>query len=188
MADQTPNPASDVLVTPQPAPRAPFFVYGSLMSSSILFSIISPYGSEPRGPSTARSLKVNQMARATLHKHKRLAVLWAEFPAIVRTNNPEDFVEGYLVSGLTEAQETNIDRFESGLYRDESVDVTMGWGENASGETRRARVYIWGGTDAELMDPSVGEWTFEKFKESNMYKMKFRGSAVPSEDEEEAED
>lgn len=87
------------------------------------------------------------------------------------------------MTGLTEEQENNIATFESGLYRDEEVEVVMGWGKNVGGEPKKARVYIWGGTAAELMDTEVGEWTFAKFKESNMYKMNFRGGAGPSDDE-----
>lgn len=183
MADQSPTAVAGDLVTPPP-PRTPYFVYGSLMSSNILFSIITPYGSAAaRTPPTAKVLKTDQMARATLYRHKRHAVLWAEFPAVRRTNNPEDFVEGYLVSGLTEQQENNIATFESGLYRDEAVEVVMGWGKNVGGEPKKARVYIWAGTATELMDTAVGEWTFAKFKESNMYKMNFRGGSGPSDDE-----
>lgn len=185
MAQQTSTPVAGDLVTLQPAPRTPYFVYGSLMSSNILFSIISPYGSDACIPPTAKSLKLNQMAPATLYKHKRHAVLWAEFPAVRRTDNPEDFVEGYLVTGLTEEQESKIAVFESGLYRDETVEVVMGWGKKVGGEPKKARVYTWAGTSTELMDTAVGEWTFAKFKESNMYKMRFRGGAGPSDDEED---
>lgn len=87
------------------------------------------------------------------------------------------------MTGLTEEQEKKIAVFESGLYRDEEAEVVMGWGKNVGGEPKKARVYIWGGTAAELMDTEVGEWTFAKFKESNMYKMNFRGGAGPSDDE-----
>ncbi|KAL0635479.1 hypothetical protein Q9L58_005527 [Maublancomyces gigas] len=185
MTQQTSTPVAGDLVTLPPAPRTPYFVYGSLMSSNILFSIITPYGSDFCTPSTAKLLRQNQMVRATLYKHKRHAVVWAEFPAIRRTDNPEDFVEGYLVTGLTAQQESNIAAFESGLYRDEGVEVVMGWGKKTSGESKKARVYVWNGTSAELMDPAVGDWTFSKFKESNMYKMRFRGCAGPSDDEED---
>lgn len=124
------------------------------------------------------------MARATLYNHKRHAIKWADFPAVIRTNKPEDFVEGYLVSGLTEPQEARIMIFESGLYTDEGVEVVMGWGK-ADGEAKEARVYVWGGTEAELVDTAVYEWSFEKFKKSDMYRMSFRGGAGASDSEED---
>lgn len=176
------TPDLDVLATAKPAPRTPYFVYGSLMSSRILFSIIC--GPEIPATLTPRSLKANQMTRATLHKHKRHVVAWADFPAVVKTDKPEDFVEGYLVSGLTQLQEARIERFESGLYRDEGVDIVMGWG-NPDGEMKEARVYIWDGAQAELINPAVREWTFKGFKKSSMYNMRFRGDSSESGGDEE---
>lgn len=164
-----------------PEPRTPYFVYGSLMSSEILLSIIKGAGPKDTKNLTRKVLKANQMSRATLYGHKRYAVDGADFPAILNTGKPEDFVEGYLVSGLTKPQEASIERFESGLYTDRNVEVVMGWGEEAkAGEVKKARVYVWGGYKEELVDPEVQEWTFEKFKETGMYQF---GREVDSDEE-----
>jgi hypothetical protein len=160
----------------------PVFVYGSLMLPSVIGGVIGR--EEKRMAQT--------MIPARLDNHRRYCVKWADFPAIIRTvkgvkaeeptvnaegpiDNAEDpavkaeeSVDGMLVFGLRTSERKHLDRFESGLYSLEKVEVFLTLSDGTSTSVV-AEVYIWGGERHELEEPEVKKWTIEGFLTSSFY-------------------
>ncbi|KIM33646.1 hypothetical protein M408DRAFT_326310 [Serendipita vermifera MAFF 305830] len=100
------------------------FFYGTLLHPKVLKRVIR---------NTGAHLKISP---AILEGYVRHKVLWADFPAIISsTQSHETFqtepteegdrVRGSYVSGLTAMDIFFLDRFESGLYAREMVDVCL---------------------------------------------------------------
>ncbi|KAI9698805.1 MAG: hypothetical protein M1836_003915 [Candelina mexicana] len=136
----------------------PIFVYGSLMFPSIIGNVTQ----------TRENVIANAMTRAVLLGHQRYAVIGADFPAIMASEDSTHSVEGILVFGLNNEQHARLDVFESGLYTKETVRLEVALKE---GGTRiiDGHVYIWGGDRDELHEVEESLWTVDSFIQSSSY-------------------
>jgi hypothetical protein len=81
----------------------------------------------------------------------RFAVKHCDYPAIIKKNDQESVVEGYLLLLESTSQRKRLDKFEGELYRPIAVEVRL---LNAEGELQgeliEADVYFWNGDMDEL--------------------------------------
>ncbi|KAI9718358.1 MAG: hypothetical protein M1812_004079 [Candelaria pacifica] len=138
----------------------PNFVYGSLMFPSVIANVTG-----------SREIdRASKMARAVLRGYQRYGVKNAHFPAVMASEDPKHSVEGIMVFDLDKEQRASLDRFESGLYTEESVQIEI---TLRDGETRMIDgiVYIWGGGRDELHEVEESLWTVDDFIKSDSYQM-----------------
>ena len=90
------------------------FVYGTLMSDKLFNQVVSLDSNQ--------SLIKN---KAKLHNYVRRKVKNRSYPAIfkVATDDDEEFVEGILISGLTEYELTKVHLYEGDEYKLTVVNV-----------------------------------------------------------------
>ena len=139
------------------------FVYGSLMFPGVavrrLMDIVADED-EHRF--------VSRMAPASISYHKRFAVRDSPYCALVDQGTADDRVVGFVIFGITAEELGRIDRFESGMYSREEVEVHVTvneqpyWAEPKPLEVM-AWTYLWAGTEDQLVPASEAEWSGEKF-------------------------
>ncbi|MCJ1391100.1 hypothetical protein MMC18_003962 [Xylographa bjoerkii] len=141
--------------------KKPLLVYGSLMLPLQIAHII--------GDLESADQIASQMTPATLYHHERRAVKDALFPAVVAAPaeylwDPLKEVKGLLVFDLTDSQQSDLDRYECGLYNLMPVEV---WIEVVDELDARivvdAEVYVWAGSRDELLEVEEKVWTIEEY-------------------------
>jgi len=144
--------------------RKPLFVYGSLMVPTVVTRVINAEDKE---------VVARNMTPALLTNYKRLAVTWADFPALVLDLSPGSSVHGLLLFGLTDDQRRRIESYESGLYylTEVKVKIEVGWygiyGYHIDGmKVIDALAYVWDGLRSELYEVHEKAWLIEEYLES----------------------
>jgi len=126
----------------------PFFLYGSLMSSTLLAGLIT-------GDERKAKLIAKRMKPATLPGYSRHLVRDADFPAVI-PGAPTGKVNGYLFQPDSMKEVELLDDFECESYYREEVEVVK-----EDGGVVLAYVYLW---CDELEDLAEEDWNFEQFE------------------------
>lgn len=105
---------------------------------------------------------IKNLTPAVLSGHQRYAIKWADFPAVLRSDQPNDAVEGMLMFGLNQMEKEHLHAYESGLY---TVEVAFVRIELFDGRIVNldADVYIWNGTRDDLVEVEERVWSVERF-------------------------
>ena len=105
---------------PEPEPELwpqGLFVYGSLMTPEFLSWVLT-------GSSENHEIVTNFRQPATLRGYRRVAVLHADYPALI-PGSESDQVEGFFVRPPTRSQWKKLDDFEGESYRRQYVHVEI---------------------------------------------------------------
>nr|CAG8469553.1 6919_t:CDS:2 [Entrophospora candida]CAG8535048.1 13214_t:CDS:2 [Entrophospora candida] len=105
---------------------------------------------------------LNSGVTAILKGYKRLKVKDASYPAIIKTDNDIDTVEGILMRGFSDKDFDKLDKFEDEDYDRINVDVYVAGEGRDSKEPIKAQTYIWIASNDLLEDK---DWSPEYFKE-----------------------
>jgi len=137
----------------------PSFFYGSLMLPSVVSRVI--------GENDVNTI-VKNMTPAVLTGHQRYAVMYADFPAVLPSEVPGDFVRGMLLFGLSKRENGRIEVYESGLYTLEKAKVEI---ELYGGSKRlvEADVYVWKGSRSDVIEVQEKLWSIEGVLSSSFY-------------------
>lgn len=111
---------------------------------------------------------IRRMAPASITYHTRLAVRDSPFCALVDQGTADDKVEGFVILGMTAEEIGRIDRYESGMYSREEVDVVIRAHERPDSTAPmfvecNVSTYIWAGTVDQLVPASEAVWSLEDF-------------------------
>ncbi|MCJ1363814.1 hypothetical protein MMC16_002923 [Acarospora aff. strigata] len=141
----------------------PSFFYGSLMFPKIV--------SDVTWRNDVDSI-IKRMTPAVLPRHQRYVVSWADFPAVLPSDEPGDSVRGMLLFGLNEQENARIENYESGLYTMEHAQVEV---VLSDGNTRLvvADVFIWKNPRGELIEVQDRLWSIEGFVDGRFYDDRF---------------
>lgn len=129
----------------------PSFFYGSLMFPSLISAVTQN--------ADVDSI-IKSMTPATLPQYRRFAIKWADFPAVLPSDEPDDAVEGVLMLGLNEREKDRLYAYESGLYTVEVRDVKIELFDQSS-LVLAADVYVWNGSTDDLVEGKV--WSVKEF-------------------------
>ena len=131
----------------------PSFFYGTLMFPKLLAAITQNDDLE--------SIIAN-MTGAALPGYRRYALDWADFPVVLPSDRPDDYVDGVLLFGLSETEKNRLHAYESGLYTVElaRVEFQLFHGVNTA---VAAEVYVWKGARHEVVEVEEREWSVEEF-------------------------
>jgi hypothetical protein len=144
------------------SPLRPSFFYGSLMFPKVISGVTHI--------ADVDSI-IKNMTPATLPGYRRFAIKWAEFPAVLPSDEPDDAVYGVLMFGLTETEKDRLLAYESGLYNVEATTVEI----ELIDQTNRmltADVYVWNGPRDDLVVGMV--WSVEKFLQGHSHNDRFQ--------------
>ncbi|KAG0165845.1 hypothetical protein DFQ28_005238 [Apophysomyces sp. BC1034] len=130
------------------------FCYGTLMSTDVLCRVL--YGPLATPETKDHLLRAIRIRPALLRGHRRFAVKNLDYPGVIRTNLPEDTVQGILVENLTEMNVTRLDAYEGEQYERCHAQVTVLPGE----DSMDCYVYIWTAGQEQLEDH---DWELEDF-------------------------
>ncbi|KAL7752215.1 hypothetical protein RI367_002260 [Sorochytrium milnesiophthora] len=130
----------------------PCFVYGTLQSATVWQTVTNA----ERTPASVP---------AVLRGYKRYRVKNAYYPAILRTYNDDDHLQGRLVTVDSDATVDRLDRFEGADYQRHVVPVDV---QRANGQTEQvvANVYVWRG-DRQQLDLDGPDWSLQDFLHRN---------------------
>jgi hypothetical protein len=92
---------------------------------------------------------------ATVHGYARYAVLYRDYPAAVKKEDPGREIDGFLLVLETKSQRKKLDDFEGEAYTPTPILVTL-----EDGSTVDADMYVWGGEDEAL---SAEPWILQDF-------------------------
>jgi gamma-glutamylcyclotransferase (GGCT)/AIG2-like uncharacterized protein YtfP len=144
----SPGKQSLVASATQPSQLLPLFIYGTLMSSTLLAGLLT--GDERQTEKIEKRKK-----RATLQGYSRHRVLCADFPALI-PGDPSDRVDGYLFYPESLEEMRLLHDFECDSYYREEVEVV-----GSEGQAILAYVYLW---CDNLEDLEEEDWDFEEFE------------------------
>ena len=99
------------------------FVYGTLMAEEFLSWVMT-------GSAENHTVIVSLRQPATLRSYRRVAVVHADYPALI-PGNEFNQVEGFLVTPATRSQWKKLDDFEGESYRRQYVQVELTHCKNA---------------------------------------------------------
>ncbi|ATY61064.1 Major facilitator superfamily general substrate transporter [Cordyceps militaris] len=135
------------------APR-PLFVYGTLRAKPLLaWAVLGD---------SSRVDDLDDMIRpAQVSKYTRVAVKHSDYPAVIRSVEEGDCVDGYLLQLDTRSQRKKLDDFEGETYAVESTIVSLlGSDGHPTGETVQGDIYVWVG-DKDML--TTEPWELDKF-------------------------
>ena len=98
---------------------------------------------------------------ATLYCYRRVAVIHADYPALI-PGNEFDKVEGFLIVPSTRSQWKKLDDFEGESYRRQYVQVEL----CHSKRSVPAFVYLWQDPMDKLLP--YQDWSYEYFREHRL--------------------
>lgn len=146
------------------SPIRPSFFYGSLMFPKCISDIMHR--------ADVDSI-VRHLTPATLPHYRRHAIKWADFPAIIPSDQPNDAVDGVLMFGLDRAEKSRLHAYEGRLYTVELAEVEIELADESS-LTLAADVYVWKGLRDELLEMEDTLWSVEGFLQSRFDDDRFR--------------
>lgn len=140
------------------APR-PLFVYGTLRAKPLLAWALM-------GDSSRVDDLDHMILPAQVTKYTRLAVKHSDYPAVIRSSNEGDHVDGYLLQLDTRSQRKKLDDFEGETYAIETTTVKiLGIDGYPTGETVEADIYLWVG-DKDML--TTEPWELRRFIEERL--------------------
>jgi gamma-glutamylcyclotransferase (GGCT)/AIG2-like uncharacterized protein YtfP len=137
--------------SPPSPPSPPIFVYGTLMSASLLAWVLT-------GTSENASSVHSQRKKARISGFMRRPVRGSDYPALVRS--PDSVVDGFFVFPKDQVEWNKLDDFEGEEY---SRTLVHAVGED--GEELETFVYLWSGPEDALDE---GSWDFEYFERERL--------------------
>ncbi|CAJ0549708.1 hypothetical protein HG530_014353 [Fusarium avenaceum] len=130
------------------SPPRPLFVYGTLRALPLLAWALT-------GDAT-NTTDIAAIARpATVHGYARYAVLYRDYPAAVKKEEPGHEIDGFLLVLETKSQRKKLDDFEGEAYTPTPVLATL-----QDGSTVDADMYVW---ESDLEALSTEPWKLEDF-------------------------
>lgn len=174
---KTPSASSTKAVVP------PIFVYGTLMHSQVVSTLLNRTWPPPMTMPTPQPTSMT-VTPARLYGYRRHPVKDRVFPAIVPSQNTSTatataptmtFVQGLLLAenALTETEMTMMDWYEGDEYSRVEVTVESSEKEDsttdtvAKSTTTRAQVWIWREDLTHMLDLER-EWSYEEFCDKNL--------------------
>lgn len=139
----------------------PSFFYGSLMFPKLISDVTQ--NADLDGI-------IKNMTPATLPDYRRFAIKWADFPAVLPSEDPNDAVDGVLMFGLNEVEKDRLHCYENGLYTVELAGVEIELSDDSS-LTLAADVYVWKGPLDDLVEGKV--WRVDEFLRSRSSDVRF---------------
>lgn len=137
----------------------PLFIYGTLRAKPLLAWVLT-------GDSSNVDQIHHMLRPARVQGYRRVAVKFADYPAVISSSNEADFVDGYLLQVEIPSQRRKLDNFEGELYKVISVVVTLvGHDNQQTGESTSADMYLWDG-DMDLV--SSEPWELEIFTKDRL--------------------
>jgi gamma-glutamylcyclotransferase (GGCT)/AIG2-like uncharacterized protein YtfP len=130
----------------------PVFLYGTLMAPELLSWLLT-------GNKTETEMIIRRRKKVILHGYKRCTIRFVDYPALVKTDNPEDTVDGFLFYPRDINDMRKLDNFEGEPYRREKVVVSV------DDKLVDVYAYIWHGECERLGDR---QWSFEEFLEDSL--------------------
>ena len=106
------------------------------------------------GNKTETEMIIQRRTKATLQGYKRSTIHFADYPALVKTDKPEDTVDGFLFYPRAMNDMRRLDNFEGEPYRREKVVVSV------DDKLVDAYAYVWYRERERLEDH---QWSFENF-------------------------
>ncbi|MCJ1433291.1 hypothetical protein MMC27_002650 [Xylographa pallens] len=132
----------------------PSFFYGSLMLPENLVYIVGD------GDGDEHAI-ANRMTAAVLHKHQRYGIHGLSYPAVLPSRHDTDTVSGMVLFGITEAQQGDLDLYESQYERSPvQVEVEVLDGKKVM---IAAEVYIWKRGVERLVALEELVWSIESY-------------------------
>ena len=167
----------------EPEPQG-IFVYGTLMAEEFLSWVLTGSAENHKTISSLRQ-------PATLRSYRRVAVVHADYPALIFTGSESDQVEGFLVMPSTRSQWKKLDDFEGESYRRQCVQVELSHSSSSKRTTTStttttttttpvgvqvqvqvqvqvpAFVYVWQDPIMEKLLP-YQDWSYDYFREHRL--------------------
>ncbi|CAG8450207.1 9574_t:CDS:2 [Acaulospora colombiana] len=133
------------------------FFYGSLMFPKVLLRVLEGGRQKDDGP-----IVVEEGIPATLKGYKRLRVLGASYPALIKDNDSE--TQGILIKGLTSGNVSTLDHYEGDQYTRINVEVfpNNSRDRGQSEDLISAQTYLWISSSDFLEDQDWDKEEFEK--------------------------
>ncbi|KAG0256138.1 hypothetical protein DFQ27_005890 [Actinomortierella ambigua] len=151
----------------------PLFVYGSLMHPRILNAIA------PTHPHVARRFVSARLPGYVRHPYHN-----EPYPGMIASSDPDAFVDGVLIFGLTPVDHTKLDEFEGDEYTRASVPVAVKdqvpaskpseQGSLLAGSTVTATTYLFSGPRHHL--DLTKQWDYEAFARDHLDRWMQTGS------------
>jgi hypothetical protein len=126
----------------------PFFIYGTLMSTTILAKLIT-------GDETNVDLILSRLEKALLFGYSRRPVRNEVYPAAIK-GKPDDIIPGLLYAPRSWNDVRRLIYFENTSFRVETVDVM-----NSRRQRIKAKIWIWCGNVEDLEED---DWSLRDFQ------------------------
>ncbi|KAF8847901.1 hypothetical protein BDZ45DRAFT_811206 [Acephala macrosclerotiorum] len=141
------------------------FFYGTLMAAEILYRVCYGTSKVHEFPVLAQAAAKLKIRPALLYNHCRHRVLEADYPAIMPHQGHT--VRGTYVTGLTDDNIKQLDRFEGDQYSRQKVNVTVLSDGQEKGEVVEAETYMW---SAGVDYLEKREWDYDDFRKNKLHR------------------
>lgn len=135
------------------------------MAAEILYRVCYGTSKVQEFPVLAQAAAKLNIRPALLYNHCRHRVLDADYPAIIPQQGHT--VRGTYVTGLTDDNIKQLDRFEGDQYLRQKVNVTVLSEGQEKGEVVEAQTYIW---SAGVDYLEKREWDYEDFRKNKLHR------------------
>lgn len=133
-------------------PKTKFFNFGSMRDLDI-FEIV-----------LGRNISRSDIKPAHITGYRAVNVKGEKFPALIKTNNDKDVVEGILVSNLTPKDVDRMEYYEEGLYKFHVLSVIT--------QQAIVQAQVYDTVASDKLDLTDEDWNFDRYVKK--YKAKYR--------------